>query len=220
MRAAIRMTLAGALLLALAVAGSHTGFPVTGSGNSLQTALQEGGLAGYAFACALSSLLMALGAPRQVIAAMAGYALGVVPGTLFALLCSIAALSLTYGAALFLFQPALQRRLGVRGKRLSQWLSIATFRKTLVVRLAPVGNNFLTNLLAGAMGIHYGKFLTGSLLGYLPQTVIFALVGSGIALAQWQQLVLGGLLLALASALGAYLLKTHPELPATGVATL
>ncbi len=219
MSTAIRIALFAALLLALAVAGSHTGFPVLGSGNSLQATLQEGGIAGYALACAASSLLMALGAPRQMIAAIAGYALGVVPGTLFALLCSVTALSLTYGAALFLFQPTLQRRLGVRGKRLSRWLSIATFRKTLVVRLAPVGNNFLTNLLAGAMGIHYGKFLTGSLLGYLPQTVIFALVGSGIALAQWQQLVLGGLLLALASALGAYLLKTHPELPATGEAT-
>jgi uncharacterized membrane protein YdjX (TVP38/TMEM64 family) len=50
----------------------------------------------------------------------------------------------------------------------------------VLIRLLPVGNNLITNLLAGVSSAPLVSFLAGSLIGYLPQTVIFVLLGSGI----------------------------------------
>jgi uncharacterized membrane protein YdjX (TVP38/TMEM64 family) len=49
-----------------------------------------------------------------------------------------------------------------------------------LIRLLPVGSNVLTNLVAGVSSVPLLPFLAGSLVGYLPQTVIFVLLGSGI----------------------------------------
>jgi len=51
----------------------------------------------------------------------------------------------------------------------------------MLIRLCPVGSNFLTNYLAGVTAIPFWTFLTASFLGYLPQSFIFALLGSGFA---------------------------------------
>ena len=51
---------------------------------------------------------------------------------------------------------------------------------TLLIRLLPVGNNFATSLAAGVSRVPARPFLLGSLLGYMPQTMVFALAGSGV----------------------------------------
>lgn len=43
-----------------------------------------------------------------------------------------------------------------------------------------MGSNLITNLAAGVAGVRGIPFFAGSILGYLPQTVVFALLGSGI----------------------------------------
>ncbi len=50
----------------------------------------------------------------------------------------------------------------------------------MLIRLLPVGSNVITNLLAGVSSVPLLPFLAGSLIGYLPQTVIFVLLGSGV----------------------------------------
>jgi len=55
------------------------------------------------------------------------------------------------------------------------------------VRLAPVGNNFITTCLAAVSAVSVGSFFLASLIGLAPQTVIFALLGSGLAKAQHHQ---------------------------------
>ena len=48
-----------------------------------------------------------------------------------------------------------------------------------MLRLLPVGNNVLLNVAAGVSGVSAGWFLVGSAIGYLPQTIVFALLGGG-----------------------------------------
>jgi uncharacterized membrane protein YdjX (TVP38/TMEM64 family) len=74
-----------------------------------------------------------------------------------------------------------------------------------MVRLLPVGSNLATNLIAGCSGIRFVPFIGGSLLGYLPQTAIFALAGAGIGQTDATQIVVSIVLFALASAIGAFL---------------
>jgi uncharacterized membrane protein YdjX (TVP38/TMEM64 family) len=50
-----------------------------------------------------------------------------------------------------------------------------------------------------------GAFLAGSLVGYVPQTVIFALLGSGVHVGERQQLEAGVALFFASAALGALL---------------
>ena len=78
---------------------------------------------------------------------------------------------------------------------------------TVLVRLLPVGNNLLTNLAAGISSIRPASFLLGSLIGYLPQTLVFALVGSGVQIAPALKLGLAIGLFLISGALGAYLYK-------------
>jgi uncharacterized membrane protein YdjX (TVP38/TMEM64 family) len=78
---------------------------------------------------------------------------------------------------------------------------------TVLVRLLPVGNNLLTNLAAGISSIRPMHFLAGTLLGYLPQTLVFALVGSGAHIAPAQKLALAIGLFLVSGALGVYLYR-------------
>jgi len=55
-----------------------------------------------------------------------------------------------------------------------------TFLATMIWRFIPAGSNLLTNLAAGAFGISALPFILGSAIGYIPHTVIFALLGAGV----------------------------------------
>ena len=70
-------------------------------------------------------------------------------------------------------------------------LAARPFRTTLALRLLPVGSNLALNLLAGLGRIPVLPFLAASAIGYLPQTLIFVLLGEGVAVDRHWQLGLG-----------------------------
>lgn len=80
---------------------------------------------------------------------------------------------------------------------------------TLLIRLLPVGNNLLTNLAAGISSIRPTAFFSGSYLGYLPQTLVFALVGSGVNISQPLKIGLAAALFVVSGLLGVYLYRHH-----------
>jgi len=86
-------------------------------------------------------------------------------------------------------------------------LAESPFGATLALRLLPIGNNLALNLLAGLAGIAAMPFLAGSALGYLPQTVIFALLGKGVRVDGAWQLAVAAVLLAASVAIGFGLLR-------------
>lgn len=64
--------------------------------------------------------------------------------------------------------------------KLSGLLQKAPFLMALLIRLFPSGNNLLFSLLGGAMRLPALPFVGGSCVGYIPQNLIFALMGSGV----------------------------------------
>jgi uncharacterized membrane protein YdjX (TVP38/TMEM64 family) len=70
-----------------------------------------------------------------------------------------------------------------------------------------VGSNVVTNLIAGVSRIPRPAFFLGSLVGYLPQTLIFALAGSGLTVGSRWQLGLSILLFVVSGLLGVRLYR-------------
>ena len=154
---------------------------------------------------ALSTAACTVGIPRQAIAFAAGYAHGPLWGTAAALTSQLTACALNYVWARLIAKSWLRPRLGPRLTRLTTPLTTHPFTATLTLRLLPIGNNLLLNLTAGALAIPTPQFLAASALGYLPQTIVFALLGAGIHLARGTELALAALTFAASVGLGVWL---------------
>jgi uncharacterized membrane protein YdjX (TVP38/TMEM64 family) len=164
--------------------------------------------AGTAMLVAGGGVLTAAGVPRQAVAFAGGYAFGAWRGGALALAAQMLGCGADFWWARTIARDWARGRLRGRLARLDRFLSARPFVATLTLRLLPVGNNLALNLLAGASGLRTWPFLAATLIGYLPQTAIFALAGSGIHLDHGTQLALGLILFAASATLGAMLLKT------------
>ncbi len=145
---------------------------------------------------ALGALACAIGMPRQVIGFAAGYAWGVLPGTALALGAQLAGCTINLLWARLVGRAFVQSRLGRRTARIDRALAAQPFAATLALRLMPMGSNLALNLLAGLSSVRILPFLAGSALGYLPQTVVAALLGAGGRLGRSTDIGLGVGLLA------------------------
>ncbi len=143
--------------------------------------IRSQGFWGWVFFVLLGGVLSSLGTPRQLIAFFGGYAFGGFAGMLLSTLGALFGCSAVYFYARR-FGPAVaaKRLREGRLKKIDAYFREAPFLSTITIRLLPVGNNALINLFAGVGGIPALPFLAGSGLGYLPQMLIFALLGSGI----------------------------------------
>lgn len=128
----------------------------------------------------VGALFTAAGLPRQLVCFLAGVAFGGVYGTLLGTLASGLGCLLCAGYARLLGRQSVTRLLGKRLAKADAFLRYSPFRTALTIRLIPVGSNLLTNLVAGVSSIPLGPFVLGSTLGYLPQSLVFALFGSGM----------------------------------------
>ncbi|HWT10596.1 MAG TPA: VTT domain-containing protein [Roseomonas sp.] len=171
------------------------------------------GLAGDLVFVAIGAAATAAGAPRQGVAFLGGYALGVVEGTALSLAAQVVGCAISYLWARAVGRGWAERRLagrfGHRLRPLRDVLAGSPFGATLALRLLPVGNNLALNLLAGMAGISLLPFLAASAIGYLPQTVVFALLGKGIRVDGAWQLGLGVALFVVSAAIGLMLLRRH-----------
>ncbi|MGC8119819.1 TVP38/TMEM64 family protein [Marinobacter sp. VGCF2001] len=194
-----------ALLLAGYFAITGHGFGFIGDQRAVADFLHRHGLAGLAVITLLGALLTGLGAPRQALAFVLGFATGSIEGTILSTLATALGAAGCFYTARWLLRAPLLRRFEPRMQRFDALFRTGTLLKILMIRLLPVGSNLATNLLAGCSGIRFLPFLLGSVLGYFPQMLIFALAGAGIGQARFVQLVVSALLFALATAIGAFL---------------
>ncbi|MDQ5882399.1 MAG: hypothetical protein QG616_2231, partial [Pseudomonadota bacterium] len=116
---------------------------------------------------------------------------------------------LTFVYARLFGKGLLSARLGAITKRFDAFIHDHPFSMTLLIRLLPVGSNVLTNLAAGISSIRPVPFLSASFVGYLPQTLVFALVGSGINVAATLKVGMAIVLFLISGVLGAYLYHRH-----------
>ncbi len=204
------LLLAAGLLAAGAVLRELGGVPGTAW---VDASIRDEGIWGEFVFVLVGGALTAAGVPRQGIAFLGGYAYGTVLGTAFALLAQLLGCAAAYAWARALGRGWAERRLagrfGHRLRPLRDVLAGSPFEATLALRLLPVGNNLALNLLAGLAGLRVVPFLLGSALGYLPQTLVFALLGKGIRVEGTWQLAFAALLLAISVGLGLWLLRRH-----------
>ena len=175
--------------------------------------IRDQGLLGETLFLVGGALATAVGVPRQAVAFLAGYAFGTVIGVAVALGAQLLGCALAYGWARAVARGWAERRLAGRfGPRLRpvvETLRDNPFGAALALRLFPVGNNLALNLLAGMSALPALPFLSASALGYLPQTLVFALLGKGVRVDGMAQLGLSAALLAISIGLGVWLMRRH-----------
>jgi uncharacterized membrane protein YdjX (TVP38/TMEM64 family) len=122
------------------------------------------------------------GVSRQLLASISGYLLGFWQGLLLIELAMLASAVAVFAIGRLLQAERLSNQRFVWFQVLTGKLQRAPFTGIFLLRLLPVGSNLLTNLAAGAFHLPLTSFVLGSALGYLPQHIIFALLGQGIQL--------------------------------------
>ena len=157
----------------------------------------------------LVAVLSPVGVPRQALAALGGYAFGAVYGILFASVGLVCGCAAGFFYSRLLARDSLRPRFSKRVRQVENFLVRKPFAMTVALRLFPMGNNALLNLAAGLTRVPAPAFISGSCIGYLPQTVVFALLGSGIRIDPLWRTLVSALLFILATATGLALYRKY-----------
>ena len=167
------------------------------------------GVSGELLYLAVGGFVTAVAVPRHVVSFLGGYAFGFGLGSALALAATEIGCLLDFFYARIVGRPLVSARLGARVRRIEDFLAANPFSMTLLVRLLPVGNNFATSLAAGVSRVPARPFLLGSLLGYIPQTMVFALAGSGIEMGGAPRVALAVLFFVVSGAIGIWLYRRY-----------
>ena len=177
----------------------------------IDSAVRGKGLAGEVLFVGVAALATALGLPRQLVSFLGGYAFGLLTGGALALAATVLGCALAFYYARLLGRRMLRYGAPARGRvrKLNAFVSDNPLTMTLLIRLLPIGSNLAVNLAAGLSSVRATSFLAGSALGYLPQTLVFALLGSGIKVEPGLRVGLAVALFVLSGLLGAHLYRRY-----------
>lgn len=163
----------------------------------------------YSGLCCFLLPVYASGLPRQLAAFLGGYAFGFVAGVLLATFAATLGCILTFYVAKVIARPIIKKRYLDKIQTINKFLDDRTFTMTIIIRLLPFGSNLITNMVAGVAQINNRQFFLGSFIGYLPQMIIFALVGSGIEVMSVWKISLSIALLLVSSILSGHLYNEY-----------
>jgi uncharacterized membrane protein YdjX (TVP38/TMEM64 family) len=155
------------------------------------------------------SLATSIGLPRQIAALVAGINLGALIGAIVATLAATLGCLITFSIARYLLSTRITRKYPNQLTKLSDFLGEKTFLKAIVIRILPLGSNFITNIIAGVSKASMPAYVSGSFVGFIPQMIIFSLAGSGIRLGEKNELIASTILFIIALVLTVYLVKKH-----------
>ena len=167
------------------------------------------GMSGELLFVAVGAVVTALAVPRHIVSFLGGYAFGLGLGTVLAVCATELGCVLTFFYARIVGRPLVSARLGARVRRIEDFLAANPFSMTLLIRLLPVGNNFATSFAAGVSRVPARPFLLGSLAGYLPQTLVFALAGSGVEMGGGQRVAFAVLFFVVSGTIGIWLYRRY-----------
>jgi uncharacterized membrane protein YdjX (TVP38/TMEM64 family) len=163
------------------------------------------GLYGEALYVLVGAVVVAIGLPRQAVAFGAAYAFGPWMGTALALIATLTGSLVTFYYARFIARDVLSRRFPDKIARINSFLSGNEFTMAIILRLSPVSHNGTANVAAGVSGVRVVPFFAGSLVGYVPQTIVFVLAGAGFELDKAMTWSLSALLFVASTVLGVWL---------------
>ena len=198
------------VMISLAVLG--WGLKASGLGDMLDThwvdsEVRGHGLSGEMIFLAIGSVVVAVGLPRQAVCFLAGYAFGLGGGILLSSLASMVGCILCFLYARLLGRDLVMHKFAARVRRIDDFLHDNPMTMAVLIRFLPVGSNLLTNLLAGVSSVRPLPFFVGSLLGYMPQTIVFVLLGSGFQVDPGLRVSLSVALFVASAVLGVFLYK-------------
>lgn len=155
------------------------------------------------------ALFTSFGVSRQLFAFVAGYAFGAGLGSTLALTGEIIGVLMAFSFSRFLARDFVSAKYPARLQRLDAFLADNPFTMTLVVRLMPVGSNLVINLVGGVTRVPVLPFLAATAIGHLPQTIVFALLGSGLADDAGLKTAVAGALFIVSLVLGLHLYRKY-----------
>lgn len=211
------------LLLALVLLLAHH-FPLVTALEQASARWRNDPLAPLYFLLA-GTAFSAVGLPRQALCLLAGSLFGVLAGLALATATTLAGSLIGFAWARYGSRTSMTTRPlapgGKFGARLAPFhtaLVHAPFRSILILRLMPVGSALFVTVAAGVFRTPVAAFLMATLIGALPQNLVFVLMGAGARIGQFTQLALGVILFGASTALGLLLLRhirqITPELAA------
>ena len=189
---------------------------ITGLGSSIDKTWIDSdilgqGVSGELIFVGVSLLFTAIGLPRQVICFLGGYAFGLITGTILALLGTLLGCGIAFFYARLLGRDFVASRFPSRVKNIDDFLSDNPLSMTLLIRLLPLGSNLVTNLAAGVSSVSPLPFFQGSAIGYFPQTLIFALVGSGFSVDPELRIAISVVLFVISGIIGVSLYRKYHQ---------
>ena len=172
-------------------------------------ALESRGLPGMAVFVLAGMCATAVGLPRQLVAFIGGLAYGVLPGLPLSLVAALLGCFITASVSYRFFRVAVLRKFPKPVAALEKLIRDDLFLKVLVLRLQPLGTNLLTNICIGFTSASMKIFLAASAIGYVPQMLVFILLGSGVRVGSQTQFALSLALLVVSVVLGVVLYRRH-----------
>ena len=167
------------------------------------------GVVGIASFLAAGALAASFGVPRQLVSLVAGISFSLLPAMLMALASTAAGALLTFTASRYLARPWVRRRFPNAVAQIDALAHDQPFLKIVVIRFLPLGTNMLTNLAAGATNMPMRVFGAATLLGFIPQTAVFVLIGRGLQVDAKSQWLLTGVLTLIALVICVHLYQRH-----------
>ena len=196
-------------LVILGVVMKTTGLGIFFDEAWVDTAVRGQGIKGVLVFVGVGWGLTSVGLPRQLVAFLGGYAFGFTAGTGLALAATTLGCVTAFLFARLLARDWVAGKISGRVRRVDDFLADNPFTMTLLIRFLPLGSNFLTNLAAGVSSVRPWPFFAGSCLGYIPQMVVFALVGSGMTLEPGLRISLSAVLFVVSGFIGISLYRKY-----------
>ncbi len=138
------------------------------------------GLYGPLLFICLGGISTVFGVPRLLVSAVAGFAFSILSALIIALLSTLLGCMISFYYARIMGRTIIRNNLSLRMKNFEKILIEHDFLASIGIRALPISNNSIVNLLAGVTGVRPLHYFAGSAIGYLPLTIVFVLVGSGI----------------------------------------
>jgi uncharacterized membrane protein YdjX (TVP38/TMEM64 family) len=137
----------------------------------LQTKLHEFSRLAPAVFLVGGAFLITIGTPRSVISILGGLVFGLFWGILLALSAALLGSTAIFLLTKWLGRPLFKQKVGGYLKAIENHTKADGFLLVIIMRQLP---------LIGLTSISMGIFLLGSIVGLLPETIIFALFGSSL----------------------------------------
>jgi uncharacterized membrane protein YdjX (TVP38/TMEM64 family) len=125
------------------------------------------------------AFLITIGTPRSVISILGGLVFGLFWGILLALSAALLGSTAIFLLTKWLGRPLFKQKVGGYLKAIENHTKADGFLLVIIMRQLPL-TSLLINVLIGLTSISLGIFLLGSIVGLLPETIIFALFGSSL----------------------------------------